>query len=595
MMTRRRSTKVPAPASAAPKTRVTRSRSAGRTPVAFATISSIAPAASVFGAPARAAARFSSSGCRRRSSTRRAANATASGGTRARSAGSPVAAGSGPGAGRRAGLRLQGQEDHADDRREQDPGRQVNRTPVPADPPGRPDRRRVGAGPRSARRPGSGPGRRPRRGRRVPPGRVLLQALQADRAPGPRGTAAAAGSGSASQTRSQRVRGRRPAERRAAGQTLVQDGPQGPHVGRRADRLRVAAGLLGGHVGRACPSPPREAVSPRRRPRLASPKSATLGSPSAANRTLAGFRSRWTIPGSWAACHPAGDGLDQPGPPPAGRAARRPAGRPGSRRGPAPSTRYGSPRCSPTANTWTMCRVLDGGGRLGLGPEPVDGRRPAVGPGEQHLEGDEPVQAGLAGPVDDPHPAAAQFAQDGRTRGWRRPRPPDRQCAAAPAGAVTVGASEGAGGWWVRVSAVGRRPVGGAAVPPGEVRRHRDRLAAVRAPAHGQRGHRAAAGRAGDGGYGGRLDSSPPGPYGQSGPTESPARGDRTARQVASLTPSLANRVRPSAMVTTAPAFEVAAAAPAAAGPGRPPGRPAWSRAPPSPPPRSGPCSPARP
>ena len=50
----------------------------------------------------------------------------------------------------------------------------------------------------------------------------------------------------------ERLQHRRPPERRAADQQLVQDRPQGVDVGERADLLGLALGLLGGHVaGRA--------------------------------------------------------------------------------------------------------------------------------------------------------------------------------------------------------------------------------------------------------------------------------------------------------------------------------------------------------
>ena len=52
------------------------------------------------------------------------------------------------------------------------------------------------------------------------------------------------------------------------------------------------------------------------------------------------------------------------------------------------------------------------GDRLGLGPEPRRGGRPGVRPGQDHLQGAEPVQRELAGQVDDPHAAPAQLAED---------------------------------------------------------------------------------------------------------------------------------------------------------------------------------------
>ena len=94
-------------------------------------------------------------------------------------------------------------------------------------------------------------------------------------------------------------------ERRPAGQQLVEDGAQGVDVGGRAD-------------GPSCPRPAPEPCSwacpgwPRcgvvapgtRRARLARPKSVILGVPSSVSRTLAGFRSRWMMPCSWATASP---------------------------------------------------------------------------------------------------------------------------------------------------------------------------------------------------------------------------------------------------------------------------------------------------
>ena len=176
------------------------------------------------------------------------------------------------------------------------------------------------AGPRSARRPGSGAGRRPgprrwRSARRAPsrgtsgrssPGRAAPAAASATAAPAP-----ASAPGPACRAPS------RPGT--AAGPSgLVEDGPQGVHVGRRADRppFALAPGLLGRHVaGRADDRAGRRQVAARRRAGEA--EVGDLGGSSAArslpdcrqptvgpldSRTFAGFRSRWTMPCSWAWC-----------------------------------------------------------------------------------------------------------------------------------------------------------------------------------------------------------------------------------------------------------------------------------------------------
>ena len=54
--------------------------------------------------------------------------------------------------------------------------------------------------------------------------------------------------------------------------------------------------------------------------------------------------------------------------------------------------------------------VAELGDRLGLGAEPRGGRR-AAGPGRERLERTRAIQGDVAGEVDGPHPAAAEFAE----------------------------------------------------------------------------------------------------------------------------------------------------------------------------------------
>ena len=56
--------------------------------------------------------------------------------------------------------------------------------------------------------------------------------------------------------------------------------------------------------------------------------------------------------------------------------------------------------------------VLQAGDGLGLGQEADGGLGAGMGAGQDHLQGAGAVQADLPGPVDDPHAAAAQLAQD---------------------------------------------------------------------------------------------------------------------------------------------------------------------------------------
>ena len=100
------------------------------------------------------------------------------------------------------------------------------------------------------------------------------------------------------------------AERRAAGQQLEEDRPQGVDVDGRRDRLASALGLLGGHVAGRAHDRAGVGQAGRVEPstRLARPKSVTSGthrSPAAARRVpcsriLAGFKSRCRMPRWWA-------------------------------------------------------------------------------------------------------------------------------------------------------------------------------------------------------------------------------------------------------------------------------------------------------
>ena len=105
------------------------------------------------------------------------------------------------------------------------------------------------------------------------------------------------------------VRDRRARERLASRQHLVEDAAEGPDVGALVDRR--APRLFGAHEcgraehdavdsSRACASSPEALASPASERTLAIPKSRTLTSPSRVILMFAGFRSRWTMPRSWA-------------------------------------------------------------------------------------------------------------------------------------------------------------------------------------------------------------------------------------------------------------------------------------------------------
>ena len=147
---------------------------------------------------------------------------------------------------------------------------------VPAGGHGRPDRRGQGeADQRRRRRPPPGPlpgalpgGRRPGpdraagqvtvqvvgqfRGRGVPPRRLLLQALQADRlqVAGDPGVDLRGGRRRSLPDLQQGLGDRPARERRPARQEGIEDGPQAVHVGRRRHRPALPRRLLGGHVRR---------------------------------------------------------------------------------------------------------------------------------------------------------------------------------------------------------------------------------------------------------------------------------------------------------------------------------------------------------
>ena len=235
------------------------------------------------------------------------------------------------------------------------------------------------------------------RGRRVPVAPAPSPGTSGRSGPGPAGppgrpTAGPAGrrSGPACST-AQCVR---PVERPPAGQALVQDRPPGPTRRPPGRRTWRPPGPAPGPCTPACPSPPRSASGrprPPAWPARSRPPSARRRS---SNRTLPGFRSRWTIPRSWAAATPPASFRDQrrrrrPGPsgrPARSRSARVPPGR-------YSMARNGRPSCSPELVHPDDVRVVDRRHRLGLGQEPDQrpGRRPR--PAEDHLQGDRPGSA----------------------------------------------------------------------------------------------------------------------------------------------------------------------------------------------------------
>ena len=144
---------------------------------------------------------------------------------------------------------------------------------------------------------------------------------------------------------------------------------------------------------------------------LARPKSVILGVPSAASRTLPGFRSRWTMPSRCAsATARASASINS--------AARRAGqGVPSSRRSRLPPStilQLEEGQAVGLADVVDLhdVGVLQAGDGLRLGQEADGGLVVGMGTGQDHLQGAGAVQEDLSGAVDDAHAAAAQLAQD---------------------------------------------------------------------------------------------------------------------------------------------------------------------------------------
>ena len=148
---------------------------------------------------------------------------------------------------------------------------------------------------------------------------------------------------------------------------------------------------------------------------LARPKSTTLGSPSAVIRTFDGLRSRWTTPRRWAcSTAPASVRISR------ARLVGGPRG-PRQGRGEAPA-RHVLEDDDRAALVLTDLedlddvRVLEPRHGLGLAAEPGQAVGPGVVAGQDHLQGNGPVEPEVLGPVDDPHAAAAQHRLDDEAR-----------------------------------------------------------------------------------------------------------------------------------------------------------------------------------
>ena len=327
------------------------------------------------------------------------------------------------------------------------------------------------------------------------------------------------------------------AERRAAGQQLVQDRPERVDVGRRADRGGVPGRLLRGHVARGAED--RPGVRP------AGVRVEPLGQAEVGDlRRAVGRRAgRWPASGRGGRC-PAGGRPASPGPgsrPAAAASARRQrgAGEPSAAR--LPPAQYsreknGRPSCSPTSWICTMLGCCSRADRLGLGAEA--GQRPRrrrAPPARIILRATSPVQAEVPGLVHDAHAAAAELAEDlvagdaaaisRRRRRWRRaslPVPSGRRSArrvASPPTPRSDSMAERASIWRAhfreQVRVAGARPPPGRGggpcpAPPARTRRARSPVRPRLPP--GQSAHaawRAACSRSRASSSSGRSASSP--------------------------------------------------------------------------------------
>ena len=136
-----------------------------------------------------------------------------------------------------------------------------------------------------------------------------------------------------------------------------------------------------------------------------------LGTPSSVNRTLVGLRSRWTIPAWWAAW--------------TARASVTISSAAGASRlgrarqavvevAPLEQLQRHERQAVDLADVVDLDDVgmAEPGDGLGLDAEPGEVIGPGLAAAEDHLQGDQAVQAPLAGLVDDAHPPLAQLLQD---------------------------------------------------------------------------------------------------------------------------------------------------------------------------------------
>ncbi len=272
----------------------------------------------------------------------------------------------------------------------------------------------------------------------IPPRRLLLEALQADRLDVARQARDQPRGGDRLDRLDllERLQQRGGLERRPAGQQLVQDRAQRIHVRGRSDVPGVAPGLLGRHVaGRAQHRiglrQPRLDVQ-----RLGQPEVGDLGRAVDLHQDIAGLQVAMDDAQLVRLADAAGQHADHRRGP-----VRRPGGavEPGLQAAPFDVLHLVVHAAVAIADVIDLrdVGVMEPGDGLGLRLE-SDGRVPAgVVAGQDHLQRAQPVEPELPGQVHDPHAAAPQLFEDlvaghdrpGPLRPGRLPRLGERQCA----------------------------------------------------------------------------------------------------------------------------------------------------------------------
>jgi len=209
----------------------------------------------------------------------------------------------------------------------------------------------------------------------------------------------------------ERLHGGEAAERRRAGEHLVEDGAQGVDVGPGVDLLAAVGELLRGHVRGGAQDLPRLRAGPLGQDELGEPEVADLGGPGLGHQDVGRVEVAVDDPGAVGDVDGPRQGLDQPGGP-SDRLGRGPH-HPGE--GAAVDELHDEEREALVVvgvEDLDDVRVGELGGGLGLGAQAGALAGVGVVAGQDHLDRDDPARVDLAGLVDDPHAAPADLLQD---------------------------------------------------------------------------------------------------------------------------------------------------------------------------------------